>query len=1111
MCKLTWLISVFLSLAAVHAAVTLDMKRDSALVVSSPSAAQEARRLIAGMKDAGCAAPDAADDTIAPAKGRPLILLGNAVENRLLRKLYFEDYDFADLAFPGAGNAAVRTIPDPLGVPSGVPNVPGADVVVVEASDAPGLALAVDVFLSEIQKSGCKLGFTNRVVAGPHGRIDEPFARQLDPSYDWPATMGGAGSWDYMEAIAQFGVSYLKTGKEVYLPGFRDHLRNFYQKHFVERTSEVQIHGFIYWLVNTWDLIGPHPFFDPDRHDIDNMLLTLLRSTEGPRRIAKIAELNDVRQNHYTRAALDGYFGGRWAWRRFHLAEGQEWMDLAARLFAPQLHSSKPEEDSWGHQWNASLLNVVTYALATDNREYFRSDALRDAAMRALIAHSHREMGPHMYLAAVAAATGDPRYLSLTRAVDPALSPKSFEPARNGSDEFLRAFDFYREAPFHPGATGVAIAPLDRLWYDHRLSPVGAFENTVPFAETFDKIAFREGYNRDDLYLLFDGVSGGSHSFLDANCIKRYVEDGVDWFGVGGNEHSVVTVRSENGVYLAMDGAGPGKAHRFAKKLYAETRGDYLFAGAALTGLGGADWERHIIRRRGRWTVVIDRALARQAGELLMERHWWLKQDVRLQDGRILSQGGTSQHPVFLHLVPVGAQESSLAAAPIVPKGPREFMERSRGNLRQQGDAFEMGALIYVDAHAEPGHWKIKRTRSGWLVEGDGERVLIDCGKTGVPEVAPAGDSPAVEQTPPQKLTFTALAPDWHVSHLPARITVVEPAGDGWIAGDAQGNVQWTKPDGALGFRIRRPQPISALGHYPGGTRAAAGISVGEDDGTLSLLNLDGSVRWSVTMPWIPPQWAYWTEGRSRAREIDSADLDGDGTPEILVANGDRHLYAFDAAGKQLFRAPVEWGGLTGMNVARIAGQLRILGGTSRPTIYGRVLSYDARGEPGISYTRSDLGGTFPAQMKDLRVADLTGGGKLAILAGLDTTLRQLIAYREDGHIAWEADVAGGVSALALRPGGIICSTGAGYLMAFSGGGVREWSVFMNEPAQLIALQRDKIDAITTHDVLRFDAQGRPIGRIPLPAALAAVPRPGAHRTGERFLLGLEDGTILAY
>ena len=54
--------------------------------------------------------------------------------------------------------------------------------------------------------------------------------------------------------------------------------------------------------------------------------------------------------------------------------------------------------------------------------------------------------------------------------------------------------------------------------------------------------------------------------------------------------------------------------------------------------------------------------------------------------------------------------------------------------------------------------------------------------------------------------------------------------------------------------------------------------------------------------------WPYWSEEKSRIREIDSADLNGDGRSEILVSNADRRVYALSAEGKELWKASVEWG-----------------------------------------------------------------------------------------------------------------------------------------------------------------------------------------------------------
>jgi hypothetical protein len=1054
----------------------MDLTHDRALIVAPAGAATEAARLAGGMRAAGCAAPEVVSDDAAAVAGRPLIILGNAPENRLLRRLYYEAYDFTDYAWPGAGNAVVRTIPDPLAT--------GADAIVVGASDAAGLALAVDTFLDEVKKSGCKLGYTNRVA----GHLTDPYAAHLKPDFDWAATESGPGSWDYERAIAECGLGYLYTGNEAYLPLYRDQLLSFYQRRVVHMASGSQMHGFVHWLINTWDLIRPHPFFDADREKIDNALLAILRSKEGPARIANTAKRYEIRGNHGTRTALDGYFGGRWAWRRLHLEEGKTWMDIAAAYFKPQLASSKPDEDSWGHQWNASLINTAEYALATHNDAYFASEPLRQAAERALIAHSHRESGPHVYLALVAAATGDSRYLSLTKAVDPALSAKSFLPGYGGQDEFLRAFAFFHEAQFHPGATGVAIAPLDRLWFDtiDKISGAGIFARTVPFEETYDKICFREGYGANDLYLLLDGLSGGNHSYQDANCIKRYVEGGVDWLGTGQPTYGASTVREENGVYIAFDGAGPGHVHRFARKLYARAEGEYYFAASALTGVGEADWERHIIRRKGQWTVVIDRALARRAGEMLIERHWWLKGNAHDENGWLVSRGGSSSKPVFLHLGSAGIQDAILAG--------RGRLER----IRTTANTVEIGAILYVDKQPASGRYRLIQSKRGWVVEGEGKTVLVGLGKAEEIDVGQVVDLRQLGTLPPVDLP--RQAPDWHTYRLPVRITAIEPAGTSFAAGDASGNVLWNE------VSVKRPKAISALHFYPGGKNAAPGLCIGEEDGTLSLVNEDGSVRWSLKMPWIPMPFVYWSEGKSRAREIDSADLDGDGTPEILVANADRHLWAFDAAGKQLFRSSVEWGVFTGLTVAPVAGQLRILGGTSHPSIFGRLLVFDAQGKVGTAFSRPDLvNWSFPAEMRDVRV--LNG----QILTAVETSMRQLVVYRENGKIAWEADVAGGPAALAVVANRVISATGAGYLLAFDGAGARQWATFFGDRARLLAVRAGYLEAVTDHAIVRFDANGKPIGRMELPAAVTATPRPGSHRSPNRLLAGLADGTIIAF
>ena len=69
----------------------------------------------------------------APGAG-PLIVLGNLMVSTLVRRLYFEAYDFTDYAFPGPGGWVVRTIGEPWGA--------GRPIVLVGGSDLDGVRAA---------------------------------------------------------------------------------------------------------------------------------------------------------------------------------------------------------------------------------------------------------------------------------------------------------------------------------------------------------------------------------------------------------------------------------------------------------------------------------------------------------------------------------------------------------------------------------------------------------------------------------------------------------------------------------------------------------------------------------------------------------------------------------------------------------------------------------------------------------------------------------------------------------------------------------------------------------------------------------------------------------
>lgn len=146
--------------------------------------------------------------------------------------------------------------------------------------------------------------------------------------------------------------------------------------------------------------------------------------------------------------------------------------------------------------------------------------------------------------------------------------------------------------------------------------------------------------------------------------------------------------------------------------------------------------------------------------------------------------------------------------------------------------------------------------------------------------------------------------------------------------------------------------------------------------------------------------------------------------------------------------------------------------------------------------------------MRDVRVAKLDQGDPEVFIA-VDTSMRQLVAFHEDGTIIWQNDVGGGANAITLLRDQVVCATNSGYVLAFDGTGRRRWSYFLGEAAQFLAVRGQTIQAVSDHEVFNLDSSGKPLGKTALPAALSAAPRAGDQRVGGRLLLGLADGRIL--
>lgn len=1208
----------------------------------------------------------------------PVIVLGNLMDSRSARGLYLHGYDFTDYSWPSPGGHVVRSIRDPFGT--------GAHVLMVGGSDPAGVAAAAEALVARVEASGPRLGYVNLVELGQWAAEIRSFTeRYLGEDDSVWTRVGGAGSWDYQKQIAFAGIGYLRTGDERYLPVFARELRYWFDHYVLNLRTDAppQTHGFLNTILTVWDLIRDHPAFDETRRGFDQDWLYVYRSSEGPRKIAGATQRTVIRDNHGTRTGLDAVYGGRFFLRRFGevpevAADARDWLAIADGYFAAQLGSAKPVEDSWGHQWAASLYDTLVYALVADRTEYLTSDALRRSVDRALIAHA-RGGGPRSYHSACAVATGDTGYLS--GYPEGEAYGRMCAAMRGPCDEYLRAF--CTDDPIMPRADllGVSVAPLDQLWYDTidaaGFNPGGLFEVTVPREEGFDKLSIREGWGPDDFYLLFDGISGGHHAYQDANCVIVLQEGGVSWSSrMGRSLTDSGTVIGGNGVAVALDGAGPGRLHRYARLRYAGTQGEYLAVGSALEGVGEVDWQRHIIRKRGQWTLVVDRVPVRRAGEVLAERHWYPRGSLATTADGVTATQTLGARYRYLHLQTAGVLPEAMSGtdnrveivrAQASPDEPLEFAtllhvtreeETPRGWVRFSALARQcradssvsagMGALADLDVlilrATEPGQWlempftldaavtgevfvdllgyrdrgevrvlldgevaverhdqrmeaaarqrldlgrrelaagehtlrlevvgdagvegkrfigltallirpdgapaadalpadraayTLSRVGAGWRIEGPDGAELAVVGEGGASVLSTTGPATigAAPANLPASLAEALAAPaTTAIELLPLRPDVPEmpspwreiAVGDAAVVAVARGeDGRLAAADAtravtifdATGERLGQAQfesDVLAL-HFVG-----ADLMVGEDRGALTRLAPDGTTRWQVVIPYVPMPWDYWSEYRSRVREITSADLDGDGTPEILISNSDRRVHAFAGDGAELWKVPIEWGIFTAMTCGQFRGQFVLFGGTSRPSIHGRCGVINAAGERVTYLTRPDLvSWSIPSQFRDMRQVDLDGDGVGEVINAVDTNCRQLVVYAQDGSMRWDADLAGAAQCLAVAPAAedaepvVYCGGASGYVAAFDGAtGERRWASFLGAPVELLARTNDgRIAAVTpAGSVPLLGADGRLEGRVDLGARVTAVVRPGDQRAGDLLLLGTSDGRMM--
>ena len=1008
------------------------------------------------------------------------IALGNFTDNPFIRDLYYAARDFSDSAWPGKGGWAIRSVASAT--------AEGADAVLLSVSESGDAGSVAAAFGNILEGHGLDLPWLLQVEQGRWRGLYHDAVTSLLPTADASLDVvgGGSGDWDYMMAIGRVGVLAVKTGEENLILRFVTELVRFVRVRFSERELEdpIQIHGFLRNLLRPFAMLEHHPVLSEAlRLEALEGLLALYRSTEGAANPALLddAQHMRVRQNHGTRTAIDVYDGGLYFWREHGLEEGREWALLAARYFEAQMVSSKPVCDSWGHQWVASLYNTAEFALMSGRLDYFSSSPFLDAADRALIAHTNLESGPLFYLLLAAAVTGNDDYLVLSNNKDsrpPWIEPiddsaddrEEMTPEANlvrrvleqiGADEFGRAWITGSESRRPERLTGIRVAPVARLFYDsletyESYAPTGIYHRDVPFASTFDKIAYRTGWDEKDAYLLLDGISGGSHSYQDANCIIRFTQYGKSW--LGGPQYgrwTTGTVREQNGVSVCCDGEGAGCEARYARLHQAETVDGVGLIRTELDVPGVARWIRQIVAHPRGWILVCDEVVAAKSGEFSVQAQWNLLGDVTEGDDEPGAQGVRSvQDAACLTLRQAGGDRCWLT--PIYAAG---RCVSTRWNVRRSqrlmgGESLLMATLLNVaDTLEEVAPMLIMRGQT-LSVEAPDQTVVTIRLDGGVDEARVSGNSiqltasGAVSTQSPRVSheTDRRLEPAW-CQRLGAPVSAIEIGADFCLVGTREGDVTRLSSEKEVAFHLKGDEEVSAILAMEDG-----GFLTGSIDGSLRRYDRNANLLWQHRVEWQPMNWDNWTRRNCAVLGLAVGDFEGE--QRIAVGCADRHVYGFTMEGEPLWRSPCQWGAAAHVAIAAVGaeGESRILVGMERPAIHAWCRVYDGEGHYLRAFQRSDVvSWSIPSWMTGMEVADLNGDGQPEVIVGMDTNHRQLVVYKADGEILWDADVGSSVTCVAQAHGEVYVGTEGGWVHRFDCSGDRVWSRDAQRPVRGLA------------------------------------------------------------
>ena len=461
------------------------------------------------------------------------------------------------------------------------------------------------------------------------------------------------------------------------------------------------------------------------------------------------------------------------------------------------------------------------------------------------------------------------------------------------------------------GRARVHILPLAPAFYETEPPK----NNMPPVSKCFDKLSFRQNFDRNSFYLLTDGVNGGGHGHADAMSIERLMLFGRQW--LGDNHYYQGATRFHNSLTVVFDGFwepyGP----------YAELidygADDRL--GVVSMKLAGEsfDWIRHLVwLRENNALAVLDEVLPHKNGQAILRQKWHCVgrpaadgSTVELsQEGapRMKLEGNPGLTPLIAPDPDLGANWQEYSYAP----GEVNSVEFSRAATLRKGEPQTLCTLWHGSADGPVPAAGLTELKNGGVTftlqnqkitihPTGSDRVTVMLDEQGfTPDNGTLKSVPAIvaAPVPPRSADVAASYPelpaDGNFALPEARsMTVVNADNVRFAVGSASGEIVLLDAAATPVRRLTAPASVNALDAGDVNGDGKMEIIAGLEDETVRAYGLDGRELWCYKIPF----YRY----KAVVNAVCITDLNGDGKMEIIIANNNWRTIAIDGNGRELW------------------------------------------------------------------------------------------------------------------------------------------------------------------------------------------------------------------